>query len=39
LGAQDTYCVGNIYRQTFMDSIPLAREKLIGYDETDGQSA
>jgi hypothetical protein len=25
--------------QTFMDSIPLAREKLIGYDESDGQPA
>jgi hypothetical protein len=25
--------------QTFMDSTPLAREKLIGCDETDGQSA
>jgi hypothetical protein len=25
--------------QTFMDSIPLAKEKLIGYYETDGQPA
>jgi hypothetical protein len=25
--------------QTFKDSIPLAREKLFGYDVSDGQSA
>jgi hypothetical protein len=24
--------------QTFVDSIPLAKEKLIGYDESDGQA-
>jgi hypothetical protein len=25
--------------QTFMDSIPLAKEKLFGYDVSDGQPA
>jgi hypothetical protein len=25
--------------QTFKDSIPLAREKLFGYDVSDGQPA
>jgi hypothetical protein len=25
--------------RTFMDSIPLAKEKLFGYDVSDGQSA
>jgi hypothetical protein len=25
--------------QTFTDSIPLAEEKLFGYDVSDGQSA
>jgi hypothetical protein len=25
--------------QTFTDSIPLAKEKLFGYDISDGQSA
>jgi transposase InsO family protein len=33
------YCYGKTPMQTFMDSIPLAREKLIGCDETDGQPA
>ncbi|MDR0400607.1 MAG: IS481 family transposase, partial [Treponema sp.] len=33
------YCYGKTPMQTFMDSIPLAGEKLIGCDETDGQPA
>jgi hypothetical protein len=33
------YWYGKTPMQTFMDSIPLAREKLIGCDETDGQPA
>jgi hypothetical protein len=33
------YCYGKTPMQTFMDSIPLAEEKLIGYDISDGQSA
>ena len=40
LGAQDTYYVGNIGKtpmRTFVDSIPLAREKLFGHNESDGQ--
>ena len=32
------YCYGKTPMQTFMDSIPLAKEKLIGYDLSDGQS-
>jgi len=32
------YCYGKTPMQTFIDSIPLAREKLIGYDISDGQS-
>jgi hypothetical protein len=33
------YCYGKTPMQTFMDSIPLAGEKLIGYYESDGQPA
>ncbi|MDR0286313.1 MAG: IS481 family transposase [Clostridiales bacterium] len=33
------YCYGKTPMQTFIDSIPLAKEKLIGYDLSDGQSA
>jgi transposase InsO family protein len=33
------YCYGKTPMQTFIDSIPLAKEKLIGYAESDGQSA
>jgi transposase InsO family protein len=33
------YCYGKTPMQTFMDSIPLAKEKLIGYDVPDRQSA
>jgi transposase InsO family protein len=33
------YCYGKTPMQTFTDSIPLAREKLIGYDASDGQQA
>jgi transposase InsO family protein len=33
------YCYGKTPMQTFSDSIPLAEEKLIGYDISDGQSA
>ncbi|AEF84481.1 putative transposase [Treponema primitia ZAS-2] len=32
------YCYGKTPMQTFVDSIPLAKEKLIGYYESDGQS-
>jgi hypothetical protein len=33
------YCYGKTPMQTFIDSIPLAKEKLFGYDVSDGQSA
>jgi transposase InsO family protein len=33
------YCYGKTPMQTFMDSIPLAKEKLIGYDIPDRHSA
>jgi len=33
------YCYGKTPMKTFADSIPLAKEKLIGYDLSDGQSA
>jgi hypothetical protein len=33
------YCYGKTPMQTFMDSIPLAEEKLFGYDLSDRQSA
>ena len=33
------YCYGKTPMQTFIDSTPLAKEKLIGYAESDGQSA
>jgi len=33
------YCYGKTPMQTFVDSIPLAREKLFGHDEPDGQGA
>jgi hypothetical protein len=33
------YCYGKTPMQTFIDSIPLASEKLFGYDVSDGQSA
>ena len=33
------YCYGKTPMRTFMDSIPLAREKLFGHDESDGQGA
>jgi hypothetical protein len=33
------YCYGKTPMQTFTDSIPLAEEKLFGYDISDGQSA
>jgi hypothetical protein len=32
------YCYGKTPMQTFADSTPLAKEKLIGYYESDGQS-
>lgn len=38
LGAQDTFYVGTlkgvgrIYQQTFIDSLPMTREKMIGYN-------
>jgi transposase InsO family protein len=32
------YCYGKTPMRTFIDSIPLAKEKLIGYYETDGQA-
>ena len=28
------YCYGKMPMQTFLDSIPLAKEKMIGYAET-----
>ena len=31
------YCYGKTPMQTFVDSIPLAREKLFGHNESDGQ--
>jgi transposase InsO family protein len=33
------YCYGKTPMRTFRDSIPLAKEKLLGYDESDGHSA
>lgn len=33
------YCYGKTPMQTFIDSIPLAKEKLFGYDVPDRQSA
>jgi hypothetical protein len=33
------YCYGKTPMQTFRDSIPLAKDKLIGYDISDGQQA
>jgi len=33
------YCYGKTPMQTFMDSIPLARERLFGHDESDGRGA
>ena len=30
------YCYGKTPIRTFVDSIPLAREKLFGHDESDG---
>jgi len=33
------YCYGKTPMQTFTDSIPLAEEKLFGYDVSDGQPA
>jgi len=33
------YCYGKTPMQTFTDSIPLAKEKLFGYDVSDGQTA
>ena len=33
------YCYGKTPMQTFMDSIPLAKDKLFGYNVSDGQSA
>jgi hypothetical protein len=33
------YCYGKTPMQTFTDSISLAKEKLFGYDVSDGQSA
>jgi hypothetical protein len=33
------YCYGKTPMQTFTDSIPLAKEKLFGYDISDRQSA
>ena len=33
------YCYGKTPMQTFRDSIPLAKDKLFGYDTSDGQSA
>jgi hypothetical protein len=32
------FCYGKTPMQTFIDSIPLAKEKLFGYDLSDGQS-
>jgi predicted component of type VI protein secretion system len=33
------YCYGKTPMQTFKDSIPLTKEKLFGYDVSDGQPA
>jgi len=33
------YCYGKTPMRTFVDSIPLAREKLFGHHESDGQGA
>jgi len=33
------YCYGKTPMRTFVDSLPLAREKLFGHDESDGQGA
>ena len=33
------YCYGKTPMRTFIDSVPLAKEKLFGYDVSDGQSA
>ena len=33
------YCYGKTPMRTFLDSIPLAKEKLFGYDVSDRQSA
>jgi hypothetical protein len=33
------YCYGKTPMQTLMDSIPLAKDKLFGYNTSDGQSA
>jgi len=33
------YCYGKTPMRTFMDSIPLARERLLGCDESGGQGA
>jgi transposase InsO family protein len=33
------YCYGKTPMQSFKDSIPLAKEKLFGYDVSDGQPA
>jgi hypothetical protein len=33
------YCYGKTAMQTFMACVPLAKEKLIGHYESDGQSA
>ena len=33
------YCCGKTPMRTFADSIPLAREKLFGHYEPDGQGA
>ena len=37
--ASGKYCCGKTPIQAFVDSIPLAREKLFGHDEPDGQGA
>jgi len=33
------YCYGKTPMRTFVDSLPLARKKLFGHDESDGQGA
>ena len=33
------YCYGKTPMRTFMDSIPLVRERLLGRDESGGQDA
>jgi len=33
------YCYGKTPMQTFADSIPLAKERLFGHDESDGRGA